>query len=346
MLIRRLIAARLRTKLCIAAALALCAWLCAPVVFFQLANTLWKMSPDTAEGLSEDAIVWSGGHYPAAQVLRARLLLSRDRVDEAVGSWLTIRQEVARPVSASLELAREALLRRQFRFALEIASRLAEQSPSNADVAEFLVQAHTVTGNTQAAAISAETLTKLRPMSPVAWKLRMESLQRLQQVTGAIAAGEKAATLNPTPDDGLRIHRSLSELTLSTADTKAATAHCKWVLNHANEPQPLDYIRLAYALRQAGDTTQAIDAVEKALNIDSRFMQGLMLRGFLHFDSGSYDKAAVDLERVLQTHPAHKETIYKLARCLLRLGRDDEAEIYLKRSRELHEQSVKLPASE
>jgi len=107
----------------------------------------------------------------------------------------------------------------------------------------------------------------------------------------------------------------------------------------------IDYVRMAYAHRLTQETDKALELVDEALSREPQHTQALMLRGLLQSDAGDHEAAVSDFRKVLQAVPDHKEAAHKLARSLIRLGRSNEAKRYLRRSQELHRESVKGSAA-
>lgn len=66
--------------------------------------------------------------------------------------------------------------------------------------------------------------------------------------------------------------------------------------------------------------------MNKALNIDPRNVEGLVARGALYANSGSFKKAVADFEFALQLNPSHSNARKYMGETLVALGRSFEEE--------------------
>lgn len=75
-----------------------------------------------------------------------------------------------------------------------------------------------------------------------------------------------------------------------------------------------------------GRHTEAFQCLNKALSIDPRNVEGLVARGALYANSGSFSKAIVDFEAALKLNVSHANAKKYLCETLLALGRTYEDE--------------------
>lgn len=75
-----------------------------------------------------------------------------------------------------------------------------------------------------------------------------------------------------------------------------------------------------------GRHTEAFQCLNKALSIDPRNVEGLVARGALYANSGSFTKAIVDFEAALKLNGTHSNAKKYLGETLLALGRNYEEE--------------------
>jgi len=71
---------------------------------------------------------------------------------------------------------------------------------------------------------------------------------------------------------------------------------------------------------------EAFQCLNKALSIDPRNVEGLVARGALYANSGSFDKAIIDFEAALKLNGNHANAKKYLGETLLALGRKYEEE--------------------
>jgi len=197
---------------------------------FRTAQLARHSLPVTAESLLEYAVITSGGDFPAAQLLRSRVLLSMDRAEEAIGSWLTIQTPSECSCAEVTRLADEALNAKRIRFAQEVSQHTEQHCPDLRESCRVRAQVLFAAGNPVEAEQQAQHWTRLAPESPHAWAFRAECLRRLRRVTAAADSARQALRAQPPPDLEIRLHRMLAELYLSQSESRLAKRHAQWVL--------------------------------------------------------------------------------------------------------------------
>lgn len=75
-----------------------------------------------------------------------------------------------------------------------------------------------------------------------------------------------------------------------------------------------------------GRHSEAFQCLNKALNIDPRNVEGLVARGALYANSGSFKKAVEDFETALKLNPSHANARKYMGETLVALGRSYEEE--------------------
>lgn len=75
-----------------------------------------------------------------------------------------------------------------------------------------------------------------------------------------------------------------------------------------------------------GRHSEAFQCLNKALNIDPRNVEGLVARGALYANSGSFKKAVEDFETALKLNQSHANARKYMGETLVALGRSYEDE--------------------
>ena len=83
---------------------------------------------------------------------------------------------------------------------------------------------------------------------------------------------------------------------------------------------------LAYALWESGQSEQALEHAERAVELDPRFPQAWFNRGYFLLERGLAEDALNSFDNAIRLGFRQAEIIEEKARALEQLGRDDEAE--------------------
>ena len=95
---------------------------------------------------------------------------------------------------------------------------------------------------------------------------------------------------------------------------------------------------LAYALWQFGETQEALEHAERAVEIDPRFGQAWYNRGFFLRERGLNEDAVNAFDNAIRLGMRTADVLEEKVRALEDLGRDDEAEQVQQQADELREQ--------
>ena len=96
---------------------------------------------------------------------------------------------------------------------------------------------------------------------------------------------------------------------------------------------------LAYALWESGQTEQALDHAERAVERDHRFAQGWYNRGFFLLERGLAEEAVDNFDNALRLGFRNAEVLEEKARALEEVGEDERAEEVAEEARELREEA-------
>lgn len=82
--------------------------------------------------------------------------------------------------------------------------------------------------------------------------------------------------------------------------------------------------------------------MNKALSIDSRNVEGLVARGALYANSGSFKKAVDDFETALRLNPSHANARKYMGETLVALGRSYEDENKIDEARKAYQDCLNI----
>ncbi|MFC6726124.1 tetratricopeptide repeat protein, partial [Halobium palmae] len=95
---------------------------------------------------------------------------------------------------------------------------------------------------------------------------------------------------------------------------------------------------LAYALWEFGETEEALEHAERAVELDPRFPQAWYNRGFFLAERGLHEEAVNAFDNAIRLGMRSAEVLEEKARALEELGRDEAAEEAQERADEIREQ--------
>ncbi len=87
---------------------------------------------------------------------------------------------------------------------------------------------------------------------------------------------------------------------------------------------------------RVADFASAIDAFGRLVDYCPHYAEGWNQRAFMYFLSGDFEKAELDLQEALARDPRHIGALTGLAHTLIQLGREDEAQVWLKKAVDLN----------
>lgn len=91
-----------------------------------------------------------------------------------------------------------------------------------------------------------------------------------------------------------------------------------------------------------GRHSEAFQCLNKALSIDSRNVEGLVARGALYANSGSFKKAVEDFENALKLNPGHANARKYMGETLVALGRSYEEENSLEAAKKAYQDCLMI----
>jgi tetratricopeptide (TPR) repeat protein len=99
------------------------------------------------------------------------------------------------------------------------------------------------------------------------------------------------------------------------------------------------HTNLAYALWEFGESEEALEHAERAVEIDPRFAQAWYNRGFFLIERGLAEEAVNAFDNAIRLGFRNADVLDEKARALEELGEYDEAEEVAERATELREQA-------
>ncbi|USZ71177.1 tetratricopeptide repeat protein [Natronosalvus halobius] len=99
------------------------------------------------------------------------------------------------------------------------------------------------------------------------------------------------------------------------------------------------HTNLAYALWEFGETAEALDHAERAVEVDDRFAEGWYNRAFFLADRGLTEDALHSIDNAIRLGLRNAPVLEEKARILEELGEDEQAEALAEEANELREQA-------
>jgi tetratricopeptide (TPR) repeat protein len=91
-----------------------------------------------------------------------------------------------------------------------------------------------------------------------------------------------------------------------------------------------------------GRHAEAFQCLNKALSIDARNVEGLVARGALYANSGSFKKAVDDFETALKLNPSHANARKYMGETLVALGRSFEEENKIEEAKKAYQDCLAI----
>jgi predicted Zn-dependent protease len=174
---------------------------------------------------------------------------------------------------------------------------------------------------------------ELQPTDPAPFRLRLTLWLGLKHYDRALADSMKLLDLEPSNDV---TRRHVVELLLVAERFEEAERECRRALARAPDDPGLIYL-LASLRNLQGQRAEAIELLQPLLTRQPPYAPALVLRGELHLQASpaEAEQAAVLLRQALDTDDEHyrRSAHYQLSQALALLGKHDEADQVLKRTR-------------
>lgn len=162
-------------------------------------------------------------------------------------------------------------------------------------------------------------------------------INRYEQATETFERTARFAT-----DDRLEqeawVNKGVAHAELEEYDAAIGAYREALRIDDQNEHAASAETNLAYALWENGQTEQALDHAERAVERDHRFAQGWYNRGFFLLERGLAEEALENFDNALRLGFRNAEILEEKARALEEVGEDERAEEIAEEARELREQ--------
>lgn len=309
-----------------------------PAELYRDAERLWQADPVKADALLERSVELSAGDFPAAQLLRSRVLGSLGRWPEALGCFSLIERPAACDQQGLLDLAVQAEAAGQHMLAtlaLEAANR---PGSKQTDVLKALLMLERNGAALEKLLAHCHELQTVAPGEPLGWQIEIAAHQSRKELRPAIDACRRALDA-PLDDQTIReVRDDLAGMLMEVGELPSARDELDRLLTEdADEPALL--LKHADLLRMEGKPDKALNIVEKVLR-QAPSVAARMLRGVLYLDAGRYREAADDLDQVVADDPLNKEAHYKLSQACFKLGEAERAKRHLRESQRLTRQAI------
>ncbi len=168
--------------------------------------------------------------------------------------------------------------------------------------------------------------------------LNYMQINRYEQATEAFERTARFAE-----DDGLAqeawVNKGVAHAELEEYD-EAIGAHREAIrIDGESEHAATAETNLAYALWEFGETTQALEHAERAVEIDERFAEGWFNRAFFLSERGLAEEALHCIDNAIRLGLRNAKVLEEKAEILEELGEYDEAEAIAEEANEMREEA-------
>lgn len=228
----------------------------------------------------------------------------------------------SKDVKALLEKATTSIQKKQWQQALIDLSDAIKLDPKSGEAFFHRASLLADAGQAQAALSDFSKAIELLPNDPKLRHTRGFFLMTHKQVEAAIADFTKAIELNPQHSQAFN-NRGLALLT--KGDKAKAVADFDQALKI--EPKYVEaLINRGFVSYQLGKLKSALADYDLALKINPDNVNALNNRGLAFFQSNEFERAAADFTQAIARDRYNAKYYIERRSCLLKLGRDDEAQ--------------------
>ena len=168
------------------------------------------------------------------------------------------------------------------------------------------------------------------------------SYMRINQFEAATETFERAAQF--APDDSLEeqeawTNKGVAHAELEEYDEAIGAYREALRIDDESEHAATAHTNLAYALWEFGETEQALEHAERAVEVDPRFGEAWYNRGFFLSERGLAEEAVNAFDNAIRLGFRNADVLDEKARALEEMGEHEQAETVADRAEELREEA-------
>lgn len=154
----------------------------------------------------------------------------------------------------------------------------------------------------------------------------------------ALLPAAAAAECPPVPDHTEELAALFDAARAAPSEMAArGPASAMWeIWTDAPDEPSAELLAKGMAAIRVADYLGALDALDRLVEYCPHYAEGWNQRAFVHFLSGNHGRAEPDLERAIALNPAHVGALSGLGLTLIALGREEEAQGWLRAALELN----------
>lgn len=213
-----------------------------------------------------------------------------------------------------------ALYAHDYARAREVLDTAVRQQPENADALYSLAFAYHSLKQPEPALRLLAQAAKAAPKRADIQRLIAEITGELQANEDSAAAWDRYAELAPT-DDTARRERGFARTHMRQFDT--GLADLEWYIKR-HPDDPVGYYELGLA-QSMNDPTKGLSSLDKALQLNPKFVEARSARGALNYLQGKPDAAVPDLEAAAAAQPDNGLILDRLGQAYRALDRLDDS---------------------
>lgn len=304
-----------------------------PGRLYRKAERLHESQPYVALELLDECIRIAAPPNPQAELLRCRVWGRLGRWQIATERFGGIElDDVA--VDELLKLLKEASKAGADTLANLVVDATLQTAADHHEVLRLGITVKARIGRDDEALKLCRQLASISPRDALPWQTSATIHFKNQKLRHAIEAFQELLERKPSGEVAFNARFKIASAALVLGDMNLARQHLDQLLPQRTES--LD-VQLLYArfLRNDGRIAEAIESANKVLERNPDHLDGLRLLGTLRLDKGDLERAASDLEHVLELVPYDRKAHYKLGTVYLRAERTDDAKRHFEESRRL-----------
>ncbi len=266
------------------------------------------------------------------------------RLPEAAQAWRSALVSDPENLTACRLLSDLYMETGEYEAAVPLLEKLYSRTPRHPHVACRLSEVYNYLGRNDRSLEIARSAVEFEPECARAHALLGIQLGNQNNTTESVKALAKAFQLEPTSD---KIALSYAQAQLAAIDLDGAEKTIRKVLERSPRSAMANYL-LGWTYRRRSPTpenvTAAIDAFEKAVQLDPSRKDAYIELGKLYAQTKRYEEARVVLESLWQSPPRSPQVAFTLAQVYRALKMPSEAEKLTQAFRQLNEEQEEFNA--